>query len=272
LAALAGACSVSNSDKPRIDDFAFFRYAVYQGDSLIFSATAEPGDTAQTFVENPDLHSGDIFMEALMRHLPHMYVGDSSSFAIGNQYRGVLHLLHFVAKEDYPKYIEEGDKRRAAFEVRLEEIKKEMDELEPAYKARAEAVADSTRRWAELLRTGELDGQLNAFPPGIRYLLIERGSGPLANKTSSWTWVHFCAALPNGDILLNTFARKPVVVNRRGALLAPWVEKSVTQFPEGSRILLAVPYELAFGEEGNVPVPQGSDLYILLEVLRANNM
>ena len=272
LAALAGSCSDSNSDKPRIDDFAFYRYAVYQGDSLVFSAPQEPGDTAQAFVENPALHSGDLFQEALMKQLPRLCAGDSVRFAIGNQYRGVLHLLHFVAKEDYPKYIEEGDKRRAAFEVRLEEIKKEMDGLEPAYKARAEAVADSTRRWAEMLSTGELDAQLNTFPPGIRYLLVERGSGPIANKTSSWTWVHFCAARPNGEILLNTFARKPVVVNRRGALLAPWVEKSVTQFPEGSRILLAVPYELAFGEEGNVPVPQGSDLYVLLEVLRANNM
>lgn len=255
-----------------MDDFAFYRYEVYQGDSLVFSATQEPGDTAQTFVEDPALHSGNSFQESLMKQLPRLSPGDSARFPIGNQYQGVLHLLHFVAKEDYPKYIEEGDRRRAAFEERLEEIKKEMAELEPRYKARAEAVADSTRRWAEMLRTGLLKDQMNSFPPGVRYLLIEPGNGPTANKSSSWTWIHFCAAAPDGEILLNTYASKPVVVNRRGALLAPWIEKSVTQFPEGSIVLLAVPYDLAFGEEGNVPVPPGSDLYVLLEVLRANNM
>ncbi len=266
------ACSSEGASKPRKGDFAFYRYEVRQGDSLIYSAVAEPGDSAQTFIEDPALHQGNLIQETLMKKLPQMTPGDSISFNFGKDYEGHLVLIHLIPKEDYPKYIEEGDKRRAVFEARLEEIKAEMAEREPFFKGRAGAVADSARQWVGQLQQGALDQQLQTFKPGIQYFIVQKGNGPIANKSSSWTWIHFCAMAPNGDILLNTYAGKPVVVNRRGALLAPWVEKSVTQFPEGSIVLLKVPYELAFGEEGNVPVPQGSDLYVLMEILRANNM
>ncbi len=268
----AGACTSGKEGGPRLNDFAFYRYEIYQGDSLVYSATKEPEDTAQTFVEDPALHGGNDFQVALMKQLPRLMPGDSARFAVGPGLEGRLYLLHFIRQEDYPRYIEEGDRRRAVFEARLEEIKAEMAEKEPFFKGRAQAVADSALRWGEMLRRGELDGQLQSFKPGIQYLLIHRGEGPLANKSSSWTWIHFCAVSPAGNILLNTYAAKPVVVNRRGALLAPWVERSVIQFPEGSTVLLKVPYELAFGEEGNVPVQAGSDLYVLLEILKSNNM
>jgi len=268
----SGASKAETHTFPTEGDFAFYRYEVWKGNSLIFNSIKEPGDTSQTFVESVDLHSGNIIMEELMRRLPTMSEGDSISFDFGPGYQGRLHLLWLVKKADYPAYIEEGDKRRAAFEERLVIIKKEMEKLQPEFKSRAQAVADSTRYWVGELNKPEFKASLKSFRPGIQYHIIREGDGPTANKSSSWTWVQFCAALPNGEILHNSYKSRPVLANRRGALMAPWIEKSVVQFPEGSIVLLVVPYELAFGEEGNVPVPKGSEMYVLMEVLRANNM
>lgn len=257
---------------PKEGDFAFYRYEVWTGDSLVFQSYKEPGDTSQTFVESLDLHSGNPIMEELMRRLPTMSSGDSISFNFGQGYQGRLYLLHFITKEAYPAYIEAGDKSRAAFEARLEVIKAELEKLRPEFHRRAPAVADSMAYWVSELNKPEFKATLKSYKPGIQYHLIRQGDGPTANKSSSWTWVQFCAALPNGEILHNSYESRPVLANRRGALMAPWIEKSVVQFPEGSLVLLVVPYDLAFGEEGNVPVPKGSEMYVLMEILRANNM
>lgn len=268
----SGASKVETQTSPVEGDFAFYRYEVWKGDSLVFNSIKEPGDTSQTFVESVDLHSGNVIMEELMRRLPTMSSGDSISFNFGPGYQGRLHLLWLVNKADYPAYIAEGDKRRAAFEERLVVIKKEMEKLLPDFKNRVQAVADSTSYWVGELNKPEFKSSLKSFRPGIQYHIIREGDGPTANKSSSWTWVQFCAALPSGEILHNSYESRPVLANRRGALMAPWIEKSVVQFPEGTIVLLVVPYELAFGEEGNVPVPKGSEMYVLMEILRANNM
>lgn len=267
-----GANEAAQKATPQIGDFAFYRYEVLQGDSTLFQSFKEPGDTSQTFVESLDLHSGNLIMEELMKRLPTMASGDSIAFDFGRGLQGRLHLLHFITKDEYPAYIAEGDKSRAAFEERLEAIKKELARLQPEYHRRAPAVADSMAYWVGELKKPEFKAALQSYKPGIQYHLIRKGAGPTANKSSSWTWVQFCAALPNGEILHNSYESLPVLANRRGALMAPWIEKSVVQFPEGSLVLLVVPYELAFGEEGNVPVPKGSEMYVLMEILRANNM
>ena len=269
---LAIGCTRPGGQVPRQGDFAFYQYEVFWGDSLVFAASSAHSDSAQTFVESPELHRGDIFQEALMQQLPKLSVGDSIQFPIGEALEARLKLFQVIPREDYPKYIERGDQLRAAFEKRLEEIKKDMSGMKSIFESRAPAVADSALQWGLQLRTGSLDSLLRDFPPGIDYYLVRQGKGPIANKSSSWTWIHFCAFSPDGKILLNTYETNPVVVNRRGALLAPWLEYTVTRFPEGSVILLKVPYELAFGAESNVPVAPGTELYVLMEILRTNNM
>ncbi|MBX2929586.1 MAG: hypothetical protein KF852_17270 [Saprospiraceae bacterium] len=273
LAAGVLACEKNRPGSPKIGDFVFYDYEVRQGDALVFSAVEEPGDTAEAFVEDPERVAGSPWQEALMKQLLRMAPGDSIRFAIGKEQEGFLRLHRFVAQEDYPKYIAEGDRRRAAFEARLEEIKAEMASLSAGYAARAMQVADSTARYAERLRAGELDEQLQPLASGIRYLLLEEGAGATANKSSSWTWVHFCSMLSDGQSVFNTYAEKPVVVNRRGALLGPWLEIAVTRLPEGSRVLLVVPPTLAL-EGGSVAqsAAGGDDLIVLMEIARVNNM
>lgn len=273
LTAWAFACEKNRAGSPKIGDFVFYDYHVRQGDALVFSAGAEPGDTAEAFVEDPERVADSPYQEALMKQLLRMTPGDSIRFAIGKDEEGFLRLHRFVAQEDYSRYIAEGDRRRAVFEVRLEEIKAEMASLSAGYAARAMQVADSTARYTELLRTGKLDGQLQPLASGIRYLLLEEGAGAAANKSSSWTWVHFCSMLSDGRPVLNTYAEKPVVVNRRGALLGPWLEVAVTRFPEGSRLLLVVPPTPAL-EAGSVAQGKadGNDLIVLMEIARVNNM
>jgi hypothetical protein len=70
----SGASKVETQTSPVEGDFAFYRYEVWKGDSLVFNSIKEPGDTAQTFVESVDLHSGNIIMEELMSRLPTMSV------------------------------------------------------------------------------------------------------------------------------------------------------------------------------------------------------
>jgi hypothetical protein len=267
---VAGACTRKNEEGARPGDFVFYRYEVYAGDSLVFSTAMDPSDTAETFVEDPELHSGNIFQQALMRQLPGLSSGDSLNFSLKNGLEGRLWVYRLINKEEYPKYIEEGDKLRAAFEARLEVIKKEMEELEPEFEKRAKSVADSTLDLSQKWRNGELDWA--EFEPGIGYYMLREGNGPLAKKSSSWTWIHFCALSNEGKLILNTYESQPVVFNRRGALMAPWIEKTVIQFPEGSQVLLKIPKTLAMESDGLPEHAETTNIFVLLEILRTNNM
>jgi hypothetical protein len=270
LVIAAGACSQKEAQGAGKGDFVFYRYEVYKGDSLVISNAANPNDTAETFVEDPQLHSGNKLQQALMRHLPGLNSGDSLFFSPEPGLEGRLWLYRLIRQEDYPKYIEEGDKLRAAFEARLEVIKKEMVELEPAFRRRSAVVADSTKVLGKKWQNGELDWA--KLPSGIGYYLLTRGSGPVANKSSSWTWVHFCAVHADGELILNTYDIQPVVFNRRGALMAPWIEKAVVQFPEGSQVFLKVPKALAADTDSEQAGESLSDIFVLVEILRTNNM
>lgn len=263
-------CS-SQAVKLEPGDFVFYRYSVYQGDSLILSHTPYPGDSAQAFIEDPVYYEGNVFDQALMQHLPEASVGKVMEFPVGELYRGQLEVLQHIPKRDYPAHIEEGEKRKAAFESLLERIKDDMDSLKNEFKARAPAVSDSLRTLVSKAKVGAL-GEFVRYEPGVEYILVKEGSGVKANKSSSWTWVHFCAASLDGEILLNTYESNPLVVNRRGALLAPWIEPSVIRFKEGSVVLLKIPYGLAFGESANLPLKNKEDIYVLFEILRVNNM
>lgn len=263
-------CS-SQAVKLEPGDFVFYRYSVYQGDSLILSHTPNPGDSAQAFIEDPVYYEGNVFDQALMQHLPEASVGKVMEFPVGELYRGQLEVLQHIPKRDYPAHIEAGKKRKAAFESLLERIKDDMDRQKGDFKSRAPTVSDSLQMLISRANDGSL-GNFARYEPGVEYLVIREGPGVKANKSSSWTWVHFCAATLAGEILLNTYESNPLVVNRRGALLAPWIEPSVVRFHEGSVVLLKIPYTLAFGESANLPLKNTEDIYVLLEILRVNNM
>jgi hypothetical protein len=252
-------------------DFVFYRYSVFQGDSLIMTHTPNPEDSAQTFLEDPMYYAGKPFDQALMQQLPKAAVGQVMKFPVGESYLGQLEVLQHIPRRDYPAHIEAGKKRKAAFESMLERIKDDMDRQKVDFKSRAPAVSDSLQMLISRANDGSL-GNFGRYEPGVEYLVIREGPGVKANKSSSWTWVHFCAATLAGEILLNTYESNPLVVNRRGALLAPWIEPSVVRFHEGSVVLLKIPYTLAFGESANLPLKNTADIYVLLEILRVNNM
>jgi hypothetical protein len=270
LSWLVLSCS-SNSSRIEKGDFVFYRYEVFLGDSLVHTHTPNPEDSAQAFVEDPVNYQGNPFDLALMEQLPKVEPGIPLAFNLEEQYRGRITVLQHIPKRDYPAHIEEGKKRKAAFEAMLELIKADMANQKAVFKQRAPGVADSLTHLSTLLKEGKMP-PWQTFKPGLGYIVLKEGSGPRANKSSSWTWVHFCAATPAGEILLNTYESNPLVVNRRGALLAPWIEPSVEQFREGSLILLKVPYRLAFGESANLPLTNTEDIVVLLEILRVNNM
>jgi peptidylprolyl isomerase len=89
---------------------------------------------------------------------------------------------------------------------------------------------------------------------GLEYSIISQGKGPKAEKGKT-VEVHYTGFLENGDIFDSSVLRGQPISFRVGAgmVIQGW-DEGVTLLNMGSKALLRIPYELAYGENGRPPL------------------
>lgn len=106
-------------------------------------------------------------------------------------------------------------------------------------------------------------------PEGLAVEVLEAGDGPEVKEGQSIT-VHYAGWLWDGAKFDASWDRgEPISFGlARGSLIEGWVDGLAGQ-PVGSKVLLVVPPEKGYGQRTMGPIPGGSTLVFMVDILDA---
>ena len=109
-----------------------------------------------------------------------------------------------------------------------------------------------------------------AKPEGLVVDVLEAGDGAPVAEGQNIT-VHYTGWLWDGAQFDSSWDRGQSISFgiARGSLIDGWVDGIVGQ-PVGSKLLLVVPPEAGYGDRNMGPIPAGSTLVFVVDVLEAN--
>lgn len=220
--------------KPKIGDAVFYDYIIKQGDSIVFKASNQAEDTAFMIIEN----SNEPIQKNLIDKVMSLSINDSTSFDLDNQRKGFLRLHRIISAAEFPKYIEEAQKKDQIFEQRLKGVGSELKMVAPFYQNRRKAVLDSTVVFNDLFKKGLLKDKLKPLGNGVFYDVI-KGSGNLKPDRKKWVWFHFATVMPDNKIT-DSYNKMPKLTNLSEFEFNERIERSAARFDEGSIVILAV--------------------------------
>jgi FKBP-type peptidyl-prolyl cis-trans isomerase len=119
----------------------------------------------------------------------------------------------------------------------------------------------------EFLEKNKLLAGWKTTPSGLQYKVEKSGSGHPQGKMKKYV-VQFRCQLINGQVIDDSYKRgNPVEISLDGVIPA-WKE-ALPQMKAGSIWKLAVPSQLAYGEEGRAPqIPPGAALLFEIEIAK----
>lgn len=256
------ACEAKGGTKPKIGDAVFYDYVIKQGDALVFNAAKQVGDTAFIMLENSNEPTQKILTEKLLS----LSVDDSTTFELDNQRTGYLRLHRIIAAAEFPKYIEEADRKQQVFEQRLKEIGKELNASIPIFQARQKAVMDSLNVFNEQFKKGLLTASFTPFVDSCAYFVV-KGKESQNPKIKKWVWFHYAVALPNGS-LKHSYNSLPRGTNVGEFAFNEQIERAVARFDEGSILMMSVPAKLSNLGGTTVSSELNGSMLIWIEVVK----
>ncbi|NCB00934.1 MAG: peptidylprolyl isomerase [Spirochaetia bacterium] len=144
---------------------------------------------------------------------------------------------------------------KESFESIVNQIKEEEREKKALQnKALLEEI---TARWPEAIETKS----------GLRYVIVEEGTGDVTPKNGSAVTVHYTGALLNGNVFDSSIQRGTPVSFTIGQVIPGWNEGLLTM-KKGEKKTLIIPPELGYGEQGYPGIiPPNSYLVFEVELL-----
>ncbi|MFA5618878.1 MAG: peptidylprolyl isomerase [Weeksellaceae bacterium] len=167
----------------------------------------------------------------------------------------IINHVHIIKKGDKYKDYNGGE----AFDTAKTELKNKLAEIE-----REEKEEQSQ----QIKRQKELTAKAESTKSGLQYYIEKEGSGALPQNGDQLK-VHYTLRLSDGSKLDSSFDRNEplTVVVGQTQLIQGWME-ALTMFKKGTKVLLIVPPELGYGEQGaGGLIPPNSTLYFDMEVL-----
>lgn len=228
-------CGFNTEPKPKIGDAVFYDYTIKQGDSIVYKASNLAEDTAFMIIES----TNEPIQKKLIDKIMSLSINDSTTFDLENQRKGFLRLHRIISAAEFPKYIEEAQKKDQIFEQRLKGVGSELKMVASFYQNRRKAVLDSTVVFNDLFKKGLLKDKLKSLGNGNFYYVV-KGSGNLKPDRKKWVWFHFATVMPDNKIM-DSYNRMPKLTNLSEFEFNERIERSAAKFDEGSIVILAIP-------------------------------
>lgn len=135
----------------------------------------------------------------------------------------------------------------------LATFQQEMQVKSEAKRARMEAerkVAGEVNKKAgeEFLAKNKKEAGVQTTASGLQYKVITMGKGPKPTATNE-VKVHYKGTLTDGKVFDSSIDRGEPVTFQVGGVIKGWTE-ALQLMPEGSKWMLYIPSELAYGERG----------------------
>lgn len=255
--------------KAEVGNYAFVHISVFQDDSLV-NSTYQMGRTVPIKVPNQDSLPADQRgvgkANPVADVLAFMSVGDSATVEIpidsmmrqNPQLKDAKSLVYGIVvadiktKEQYDQYV--LDERKA------------IDEKMNVVKEREAAVATQLSDLVKQYAKGALKDKLKTTATGLKYLILEEGTGEQA-AAGKKVDVQYYGMLPSGEEFDNSFKRgQPYSFPLgQGQVIKGW-DEGIALLKVGSKAVLFIPSELAYGSTPNGKIPANSELYFYVEL------
>lgn len=120
------------------------------------------------------------------------------------------------------------------------------------------------------LAKNKLRPEVDTTASGLQYEVIVQGEGPFPNANSQVT-VNYEGKLLNGDIFDSSYERNEVIQFSLEQVIVGWTEGLQLMNP-GSKFILYIPSELAWGERGaGEDIPPNSMVIFTVELISIDN-
>ncbi len=107
--------------------------------------------------------------------------------------------------------------------------------------------------------------RITALPSGLQYRVLTEGSGKTPQSTDTVT-VNYKGTLIDGTEFDSSYKRGQPATFRVDGVIPGWTQ-ALQLMKEGSKWLLFIPAELAYGERGAGPIPPNSTLIFEVELI-----
>ena len=130
---------------------------------------------------------------------------------------------------------------------------------------RAEKVAAEKEAGAAFLQTNRTKEDVHVFEDALQYKILKEGTGekPAPQATIK---AHYAGRLLNGKEFDSSYKRGQPFTAPLNALIKGW-QKIIPQMPVGSKWLIWIPSDLAYGDGGQSSIPGGATLEFEIELL-----
>lgn len=138
------------------------------------------------------------------------------------------------------------------------------------------AQEEKKKESAEVIAKGEKFMAENAtkpgvvsLPDGLQYKIIKQGTGAIPTADSQ-VKVHYHGTLIDGTVFDSSVNRGEPIVLGVSQVIPGWTE-ALQMMPVGSKWILYIPYNLAYGDRDGGPIPAYSNLIFEVELLNIEN-
>lgn len=249
----------TGGDLPQPGEIVYFHAQIRNGDSVVYMTRQESEEPPFLQIQaEPAPNTPPSPIEDVLRLIAE---GDSVTI--------------FVPLDSFPQRprgFESAD--QIIYDVTLVEIQAESDFQAEQQKLMEEAAAEAAEvgaRVSEIVsqyNSGQLKDQIQVTESGLKYVILEEGSGPYPVQGSGVV-VNYYGVLPDGTEFDNSFKRGqpftfPLGV---GQVIQGW-DEGIALLNKGAKAALFIPSELGYGKAGSPPViPPDSELVFYVELV-----
>lgn len=148
-----------------------------------------------------------------------------------------------------------------------EEIKEALQNLGNDVKAKAAAAGEKNKKDGdEFLAQNKTKEGVKATPSGLQYKVVKEGTGASPKATDTVT-VHYKGTLLNGEEFDSSYSRNEPISFPLNGVIPGWTEGLQLMKP-GAKYQFFIPPQLAYGEQGDGPIPPNSLLVFEVELIK----
>ena len=198
---------------------------------------------------------------------------DSASYAIGKdiatswQQQKLGINLEIVAKSLSDMAKGQNNWSRQTMNPILQRFQREFEQRQQQKQQEMMASLDKNKEeGAKFLKENANNKSVYTTKSGLQYRKLKDGNGkhPTANSTVK---VHYTGKLIDGTVFDSSVERGEPMEFPVGAVIPGWIE-GLQLMDEGSKYMLFIPYNLAYGENPAGEIPPGSTLIFEVELIQ----
>ncbi len=257
----------------KVGDLVTFHIGVFNKDSLINDSRTTNPEGQQNIVpeDDPNIEEDNIFLQVLQA----LSQGDSAT--LFQKFDSAQQLPPGIDREAglrvEIKIVAVGDSTAAtAYQQNIEREQAQAMASQQLYASRGEVVQDSVATLlAEYGRAGANAAGYTTTASGLKYKILEPGSGPVAQPGQTVSVSYFGVLTEDGEMFDNSFrAGQPITFPLGQGQVIPGWDEAIALLNEGARAMLVLPADIAYGERASGPIPANAELafYVQLNAIQ----